>query len=331
MQLVAYDPHNKKIDDINNKTSDDRISHDTGYSYFQRNGLTGTVTIYRGGDMWKPEFILVEQSDEKIRIKTIQLEIGGQIIMDFDMNFIKQIFPDMIQIKDNKVIYYLNLDKFNSNEYINMITMSFHEVKIIIKLTDTNNINDIKLYNNYRYLETQPRRDMTQKNHEHIILQHRTKETLVDKNELKWFPVNFNGISNGIFIETTSGIDNIESLIIQLDEQIYRNYDAFEIDYLGHKFNDNLIFIPFTPKTHHLSFDMSTSLNFGRVGKTNINIKGKGPLGLIKFHILRANIFKTEKGMGETLFNLDTEDTKFKNIYDSYIIVNRFDNTNKQK
>ena len=328
MQLVAYNDQNINILNLNGKTGDDKYSHRIEYESFGGSGLTRVITITRNGDQWKPEHIVMEQTDENIKLKTVYLEMGGQIIMEFDIDFMRQLFPDMIKIKDNKVIYNLNYDKFNNNKYINLISMSFHEVKIIIKLVSDDGINNIKLLNSYKYLETNPRRIMAQNNNinkEHLILQHQTIETYSDNKKIRYFTLNFNGISNGIFIEISSGIDNIKSIKMTLNGQLYKEYDIDIIDYIGHRFNDNMIFIPFCQDVNFLSTDVAGALNFSCVDLARISIEGIESLGFIKIHTHRINILKYGAGMSSLNYNYESDNIN------SYVIVNRFNNHRNHK
>lgn len=297
MQIVAYGSADVSINQINNVETSNRYAHEPTYFEFQNTGLTRQVRISRIGDQWKPEYIVMEQSDEEIRLKRVYLIIGGQIVMNFDINFMRQLFPDMVRIRNNKVVYHLNFDKFNTNSHLNIVSLQFHEVQIGIELTNDHGVNSVKLMNDYKFLDHVPRSQMAQNNHEHIILEEQHIETECDGITAELYQ-NMNGPTNGFFIHVSSGIENIKNLKIELNNTNYRDLDEIQLEYLGQIINENMIYLPLSPNTDYLSTDISGSLNMSRIQDMKFKITGETALGYIRIHALTANILAYQSGMG---------------------------------
>ena len=302
MQLMASGAADISLNLLNNADNGNRYAHEPSYIDFPSHGLRRHVTISRMGDQWKPEYIVIEQSDEDIRLKKVYLEIGGQIVMDFDINFMRQLFPDMIRVRNNKIMYHINFDKFNTNAYINLVSLQFHEVKFGIELTNEYGINSIKLMNDYKFLDSQPRQQMASTSHDHIILQHQSIDN-ESNNTTANLHFNMHGSTNGFFIEISSGIENIKNLNIRLNNVDYRILDELQLEYLGQIINENMIYLPLTPDTDYLSTDMLASLNMSRIDTIMFCLTGEQALGSIRIHTLSANILRNISGMGGLQFS----------------------------
>lgn len=299
MSLVAVGAMDAHLNQYNRS---DRYSHEPSYTSFPDHGLVRSVNISRHGDLFSPEYIVIEQHDDEVKLKTVSLEIGGQTITKLDINFMRQLFPDMVRIRNNKVIYHLNMDKLYPNKYIQLISLSFHEVKVNIELTNESGINSIRLMNDYKYLDITPRRDMTVNSHEHLIFSHQTAQGESDTTNLH-STLHMNGVINGMFIEVESGIDNLTGFRIALNNINRFELDEIQIEYMCQVINQNMLYFPFTPGTDYFSTEFGGSTNLSRIDNVRVELTGNQALGGVKIHALSVNIFAYMSGMGGLRFN----------------------------
>ena len=78
-----------------------RYAHEPIYQDFPNQaGLIRKIIFNRNGDKIKPEYLIVEQPELDINIKKIDIEIGGTKIISIDIDFMRQIYPDMVQFRN---------------------------------------------------------------------------------------------------------------------------------------------------------------------------------------------------------------------------------------
>ena len=117
LALIAHNIIDNGVQQVSGQNSSDRYAHEQIYTEFPAHGLNRAITINRTGDVFSPEYIVIDQSNEEVKLKSVTLEIGGQIILKLDINFMRQLFPDMIRVRNNKVIYQLNIE-LNQKLYV---------------------------------------------------------------------------------------------------------------------------------------------------------------------------------------------------------------------
>ena len=295
MQLVAYGEINTIINaNAHNNTNNNHSFHPC-YREFPESGLERVLNISRTGDQWKPEYIVIEQSDEEIKLKKIYLKYNNQKFMEFDINFMRQIFPDMVRIRNNKVIYHINFDKFYTSGYMNSICLDGC-IQLGIQLTNDSNVNSIKLMNDYKYLDIVERQQIRDSTHNHIVLQHQKIEK-ESNNTTETINFRMSGTTQGFFIEVASGIKNIKNLTINLNNIEYRNLDEIQLEYLGKIINGNMIYLPLSHIDDYFSISTHESLNMTRMDRLTVIIDSEETLGHIRIHALGTNVLNYREHM----------------------------------
>jgi hypothetical protein len=282
-------------------TNSTNFSHEPIQHNFTGSGNHRSCVIPRCGDLWKPEYIKIVHNDNNTNatIKKFHLEIGGALVFSCSLDFLEQIYPNTVSIRGNNKIYKINFDTF-IQQHIPLVAIQYHEVKIQIELENTNNISEITLMSDYKFLDTHARREAAQNSHEYLMKQYCVDEqnfTNVDVASINMY--NDNLSTCGIFIETESGIDNIKHLRLDFNNLNYRDLDDIQLDYLGQRISDNMIYLPFTPNQRFNDFNHHGSVNFYRLDTVRLQLTGFSPFnGKVKIHSMPFNVLRVMSGMG---------------------------------
>jgi hypothetical protein len=284
------------------------FSHEPIYSSFQGTGLTRTLIVPRTGDLWYPEYIYVEQSNEdtEIKIKSISIDTNGysNTIFDINVDFMKQIYPNFVTIRGNRVIYKLNIQHFmNNNNFRYVGTISTYHVKI--NLHNETNITDIKLMSDYTFLDINIRRTIADMNTiESLTKEHRYLEADVNTPYVS-IRTTMNGYTKGFFIETESGIDNIKKFTIKVNGLDRYDLDDIQIEHLTQKINDNMFYLPLTPGESFTEFNMNGGLQLDRIDCINYIFEGHNAFnGKIKVHTMVFNVMNNGNWNIANRFNI---------------------------
>jgi len=282
---VSYGLMNQIVHNINNTSSSDRYSYKSHYQEI----IDGSVILLTLGDIVRPECIVVEQDGTDIKIKDIMIYAGSSLVVKVDVAFMRQLYPDMVTFNNNKAIYKLNFDKFCVN-YGMLILCVRGEDKIVIKINyhDQTSITKVEVLSTYKLESLSSRRNMMNNEQRQIILQHQVTELeSCPRNLIQ--DIDHGGPINGIFIEISSGISNICSIKITANNNNILTMDYVQVNYYAKKFNDNLLFLPFTPGIHMFSKNIHGSLNLTSIDDVKVYLSGTLPLDTVKFHTIAFN------------------------------------------
>jgi hypothetical protein len=286
-------------------SNENNFAHEPLYNDFQGTGLIRTLDIPRSGDIWYPEYICVEQSngDTEIKIKSISIGYNStNTIFDIDIDFMKQLYPDFVTIRGNKIVYKLNMQYFmnnNSFRYVG-ITSTF---KVNINLHNETNISHIKLMSDYTYLDSTIRNTISNIDAiNSLIKENRTIESNVNTPYVSFISKMF-GYTKGFFIETDSGINNIKNLTIKLNGHPRFELDDIQIEQLTHKINDNMFYLSLIPGESLTEFNINGGLQLDCIDVIEYifegynNFSGKIKVHTSVFNVLSVGIINTDKLM----------------------------------
>lgn len=267
-----------------------RYAHEPIYQDFPNQaGLIRKITFDRTGDKIKPEYLIVKQPELDINIKNIDIEIAGRKIISIDIDFMIQIYPDMVQFRNGKTRYKLYMDKWIS-DYIPLVALQFSSVSMSVHLSNQN-LSSIKVMSDYIFLDNTPRSQLAQQEQINRILQYEStiQENIDNSNSV--ITLNHHGYINGLFIETDTNIDNITRLQLLINNFPMRDLDEFQLEHLIKKINNNMFYLPFTNVANFFAMDnLHGGLNLNRINNTQVKLTGNQQFVRVKIHSLMTNI-----------------------------------------
>jgi hypothetical protein len=209
------------------------------------------------------------------------------------MDFLQQIHPNTISIKGNNKIYKINFETF-IQQHIPLVALFFNTVKLYIEVTNTDNINEIKLISNYITLVQEARQEIDQFEKCYLIKDYQCDEKNIINTHIASINFYYNNYSTmGIFIETESRINNIKSLHLKFNDRTYTELDDIQLNYLCQPINNNMIYLPFTPNQKFIDFNHHGLVNFNSIDSIQLELTGFNPFnGKVKIHTIPFNLYR---------------------------------------
>lgn len=295
-----------------------RYVHDPQYQTFDNHlGRTKKLNFNRCGDTFKPEYIVVEQTEPEININKIEIFISNIKIFEIDVAFMSQIYPDMIKFKNNKTIYKLYMDKWfvDNDGYISMINI-INSITMMVHFTN-DNVSSAKVMTDYIYLDDSVRTQLGQSDYYGKIVQYESSVFNVNGTHTN-IPIYHHGHINGLFIETDTSIDNIAHLEIIAYGMIMKSFDDLQLEYMMKKFNNNMFYLPFNNVDFFDVHNTNGALNLNRYDMITLKLYGNNSFNKIKIYTLSANVIKSHhNALNIYLLHNDTHDITYNNTHDS--------------
>jgi hypothetical protein len=311
--MFALVAHGYIEDIVDPSVHDNYSSFDNQYTVFpEQGGLTRQVKLpSRSGERIKPDCIIIEQLDHIIRLKQVEIYIVPSLTVNVNLlhpvckiniDFLRQIYPDMISFREGKVLYNLHLENFLGpvfgfpDGYLNST-----DIWIRIILTDEVNVSGIKVLSTCQLLDIRKRDALDfNRNHQQCmqlpILQHIKSTVHVNERSIS-FCICHGGPVNGFFIETRCPVSALTRFMVKLNGHAFVDHDDVQLGFYGRQYGPNLLYIPIDTRMNPFSMNLQSCLNLSRIDNINITVTSDQPLEYVTIHNISSNILTYESGL----------------------------------
>ena len=299
----------------------------TAYNSFTFNN-NNTLIIHRESDLFLPQYIIFNQTDNIQRLKSVKFRIGGELILDIDINFLKKILPDCVTEYNNTIVYNIGFNRFYQQPYsfnfdtdgFIMIALQYQNIECIIETIDEINVTSIELYGINKFLNTPNRRSAaTQLRRDNILQLQSYKINNVTTNSIIFAPP-FILSTTGFFIEMPV-IDNLSEIKININNMTYIHLNIIQIKLYCIRITDDLIYIPINSKIDMWDASSGCILNMSRLDSLEFVIHAIDNINTIKVYTLTKNELLYNNGIATLVYESNNHHIEIDNLFER--IINR--------
>lgn len=286
--LTRYSAYRKNIEKYNNQATE---LSDLTFGQINPETKTCQLILPLTGDGFRPDYIIINTNQpNQLRLTKYNIKINGNEAWNIDINFLQQHFQDVIDVRQDKIIYKAYFDKFIEDGYIPIINFTTQSIELEFD-GDISLIESCKVFGTNVFYDYQKRHDITSGNYSplNMVQLNQSNSITTQQSEIN-INMNAQGQVNGIFIETDN-INNITGLKLTLNG-LHRIdiTQQLQIELYCQKIG-NLLYLSLSHLgMWNLQYNSRDHLNLSRISDIKIKILSSGPIGHVRLYTLVQNI-----------------------------------------
>ena len=306
------------INDFDRVTLRNRSHEMVTEDMHKMNNTTYSAEIHRNADKISVTHIIfklhnpdmsIGEFKERLNDSLFTVAFNSTIVYQYHLSFLSEI-ENVVKIGTDIVI---KLPNYLIREFI-LISMQYTGVKISIDNINTELFDNVRVMKEYLYQDSEERRETAQVGHEQFIQQIQTHKVSCDvegvseNNSItKVNHLSFNQVVKGYFIECDK-LNNLDNVSLSYNDIDRFNYGRNELNDIGIKVSNNLLYLPFSPNQHYNISNMNSFQ--GGSNHSNIDsIKLRTTFSDVqnsfdfKIHAISSNIIRIMSGMAGVAYS----------------------------
>ena len=318
INICTYDETDKFLYQHNKKRAYSYLSE----SMIKKGNKLYEITIRRNVDKYNLiGLTILRKSEEDTTIPIIDIEcrIADNTIFQIPYELLKGLYK-VNHIRKTTTIA-CDLEMFIKD--IPLVRLAFHEVKFVVHLENSENIDDILVRSENILLEGDERKEFAKKDELKQTIQ--CLEQIEVKESDEEYPhgilykakVNCKGRSKGFFINCD--VNNIRGFKLFVGYTLssgevkmynYAFYDFAMLEHLCTRISDNILYIPFNKNVCYKNKSPSSydgSIPFSKLDESYIEIITRTPVDTINIYSLSFNLLHTHSGIHTIIYDKNHE------------------------